>query len=222
MANDNLRSGPLGATAQASKLGHRVIKLVEVDATAGSGAITHGANTVEAITATAAGTVAHEVVKASGPNGAYGFPGSYDQLCFGGEWVVEKIWMQSTVDYTNAIVGVTAGIYSLKSDGTVTPVDVDALCAAQGVTAAQQPFGATHELSMNGVGYGLESYQTAAPNDKTVSMKLGDGTAQFTDGNVDKTGEMQFLAVVVPDSTGGGKSVFYAEVKPVGGTDFNK
>ena len=75
---------------------------------------------------------------------------------------------------------------------------------------------------MNGDGVGLEYYTTAAPNSKTVSMKLGSGTAQFTDGNVDKTGESQFLGVVVPDSNGGGKSVFYAEVKPVSGTDFKK
>ena len=156
MANDNLRSGPEGATAQASKLGNRIIKLVEVDATAGSGAITHAANTAEAVLATVAGTVAHELVKADGPTAAYGFPGTYDQACFGGEWIVEKIWMQSTANYaTNPLANVTAGIYSLKSDGTVTAIDVDALCKAQAVTIAQQQFGMTHELVMDGDGVGL-------------------------------------------------------------------
>ena len=223
MANDNLRSGPEGATAQASKLGNRIIKLVEVDATAGSGGITHAANTAEAVLATVAGTVAHELVKADGPTAAYGFPGTYDQACFGGEWIVEKIWMQSTVSYaTNPLANVTAGIYSLKGDGTVTAIDVDALCKAQAVTIAQQQFGMTHELVMDGDGVGLEYYKTAAPNSNTVSMKLGSGTAQFTDGDVDKTGEAQFLGIVVPDSNGNGKSVFYAEVKPVSGPDFKK
>ena len=84
------------------------------------------------------------------------------------------------------------------------------------------PVGATYEIPMDGVGAGLEYYKTAAPNNKTVSMKLGLGTAQFDDANADKTGQLQFLGVKFPQVAQTGKAVCYVELVPVSGPDFKK
>ena len=70
------------------------------------------------------------------------------------------------------------------------------------------------------VGAGLEYYKTAAPNIKTVSMKLGVGTAQFDASSASKAGQTQFLGVKFPTVAKGGKAVCYVELIPVSGPDF--
>lgn len=216
MANDNVRSGPAGATKQASKLGHRIIKLNAV-----AGASTVGdAQALAGWVASTTGSVSFEADRSAGSgNVLLGFPGSWEQLTFGGEWIVGKIWLQVTENFVDTNQTVEVGIYSL-SGGTVSAIDTDAICTSQSIDKDKLQAGATYEIPMDGVGAGLEYYKTAAPNNKTVSMKLGLGTAQFSDGNADKTGQLQFLGVKFPQVSKDGKAVCYVELIPVSGPDF--
>lgn len=214
MANDNLRSGPEGATKQASKLKPFVARF------ASPAAAVNDANTNTAITNALKGvTTAFEGTKATGQF-LFLMPGMNVPEGYGGEFIVSKIWLQCTDPFLTNPIAVDVGIYA-RAAGTavVTAVDANAICSAVPVALLEQAvIGQLAVVSLDGDGAGLESYTTGAGN--TVSMKVGSGVAQYTDGDVDLSGQDQFLVLSVPASVGAGKYVAFAELTPVSGLAF--
>ena len=219
--NDNLRSGPLGATAQASKLSPRIVQLVPLVA-ALNGATTirnAGALTVDP-------SEDRLITKAPANTFAFILP-AYDKSCMGGDWVVQKVMVvvQTALATGGGDVDLSfdLGVYAFNSTtGALTAVDadgiVDGLTIAKTVAAGFK--GAFVTADLNGAGGGAESYETAAGN--TVSMKIGSGVAQFTAGDASVAGEDQILVLTNTASTGAGAYAVFVELKPVGGTAFKK
>jgi len=222
MANDNLRSGPAGATKQAAKLGPRVIQLAPI-----STAANDATKTGTAISNSLKGLAFQngDVVKASSVKNAYAFPGMNGVLTYGGQWIVKKLWVQCTDGHDTPAVAVNVGIVAYNpATGLIKDVDVDCLVAAHTIPLAQQAvIGQLYELPLNGVGAGVESYTTAAPASNTVSMRLGSGVAQFADDNTDITGQDQFLLLsTTAAAANDGSSAVFAEIECVGGPEFKQ
>ena len=116
----------------------------------------------------------------------------------------------------------TSGPLINATTGVVKAVDANCIAATSVIGLTDQAIiGQLHPIPLNGDGAGLESYTTAAPASNTVSMKLGNATGQFADDNTDVTGQDQFLVVSTTGiSAGAGECAVFAEIKPVGGTDF--
>lgn len=219
MANDLMRGGPEGAAPQAAKLGKRTVQFSTTSATISL------ANVETAITAVIRGPAftSGPLVKATAIRNLYVFPGMNGVDTYGGEYIVTKLWVQNTVEFLSNPVTVQVGIYARNAaSGVIQVIDVDCLAAASVITVANQTsIGQLHDIPLNGVGAGLESYTTAAPSSNTVSMKLGNATAQFAADNTDVTGQDQFLVVSTTGvSVGAGECAVFAEIKPVGGPDF--
>ena len=221
MANDNLRSGPLGATKQASKLGPRVVQLAPVST--GGNDFTKTATAI-ANSLKGPAFLNGDVVKASTVKNAYAFPGMNGVDTYGGEWIVKRLWIQCTLAHATNPTTVDVGICSYNAGaGTIKDVDVDCLVDAHVIAVVSQAaIGHLYDLPLDGVGAGLESYTTAAPASNTVSMKLGSGVAQFADDNTDITGTDQFLLLTTTVASGNGSSAVFAELECVGGSGFKK
>lgn len=218
MANDNLRSGPLGATAQASKLKHQIVQLVPQvvsDLTANTVVGAVAADTVD-------GSKDRQVTKATANSYAFCLP-AYEKDLMGGEWTVENVFTVVHTAYANggsdAASSIDIGIYALNtSTGVLTEVDSDAI--VDGFTVPKGSVqGLFSEAPTNGVGGKAESYQTAAGN--TVSLKLGRGVAQFTASDASVAGQDQVLVLTNTTSTGNGKYSVFVSLKPVGGPAFS-
>ena len=218
MANDNLRSGPLGATAQASKLGHRIVQMVPA----------YNAAFATAYQDTLSNSIdqsrSNLFVKATANGYALTLP-SYTKDLFGGEWVVEKFLAIVHTNLASNPLNFDVGVYAFDGSSTFTPVDADGIVDGYqiAVGAATGNVGVIHDIPLNGAGGAAESYTTAAGN--VVSMKIGSGVGQFTAADASVAGQDQFLVVTNTDaggSGGAGQVAFYAVLKPVGGSDFKK
>jgi hypothetical protein len=219
MAQDLMRSGPEGATPQASKLGKRTVQFIGPSTGA-----TDATKTETAIAAVLNGPAhtAGLLIKASTVKNLYVFPGMNGVDTYGGEYIVTKLWIQNTVAFATNPVSVSVGIFSRNATtGAIQAIDVNCITASAAIAVTDQArIGHLFNLPLNGVGAGLESYDTAGGN--TVSMKLGNATAQFADDNTDVSGEDQFLVITTTGaSAGAGQCSVFAEIKPVGGTDFS-
>jgi len=221
MANDNLRSGPAGATKQAAKLGPRVVQLAPVSTAANDATKTQ---TAIANSLKGPAFLNGDVVKATSIKNAYAFPGMNGVLTYGGQWIVKKLWVQCTQLFAGSTTTVDVGICSYNpAAGTIKDVDVDCLVDAHEIELASQPqVGVLYNLPLNGVGAGVESYTTAAPASNTVSMKLGSGVGQFAGDNTDITGADQFLLLTTSVGTGNGSFAVFAEIECVGGSEFKQ
>tara|TARA_R110002126_G_scaffold86853_1_gene209622 strand:+ start:526 stop:1170 length:645 start_codon:yes stop_codon:yes gene_type:complete len=214
MANDNLRSGPLGATAQASKLGHRIVQMVPADNASVSTAA--GAAAVATIDASSD----RLVVKATANNHAFVLP-NYEAACFGGNWIVEKVmvYVHTTFGATNNMT-FDLGLYYGTVGATLTEVDADAIIDGFTILQAVGAAGRYYDVPLNGVGGSFESYKTAAGN--TVSMEIGNKVSKFTAADADVTGANQQLVLTNTTSLNAGKYAVYVVLKPVGGDAFKK
>lgn len=211
MANDNLRSGPLGATAQASKLGYRIVKL---------SASTHGtpANAV-ALGKAAAASGVMGIVKATANTFGWLFPTCHAEL-MGGEWVIESLQVVFTDDPETTDVTFDVGIYAQAADGSLTVVDVDAIVDGNVIAHGSATDGTIVQVPLNGLGGGLASYNTGAGN--AVTCTIGEGVGTFTAGDASVAGQNQFLYLTNTTSSGDGTYIVYAVCKPVGGAAFKK
>jgi hypothetical protein len=219
MANDNMRTGPLGATLQASKLGPRVVQFYTNSAAVDLAAVEVAINAALKGPAFTSGPL----IKHTAVRNLYAMPGMNGLDTYGGEWIVTKLWVQNTVEFATNPLTVNIGIYARNAtNGDIKAIDTNAISAAAVIPeVAQGSIGAMFELPLNGDGAGVESYTTAAPASNTVSMRLGSGTAQFADDNTDVTGHDQFLVVTTAGiSAGAGECAVFAELKCVGGTEF--
>ena len=218
MANDNLRSGPQGATAQASKLAPRIVQLVPLAGALDTSTVLNaGAETINP-------SKDRLVTKATSNSFAFCLP-NYDTLCMGGEWIVTQVFIAfETACATgggDADVSFDLGIYAHNtSTGALTAVDADGIVDGHSVLKARGVKGYLESVPLNGVGAGAESYTTAAPASNTVSMKIGPGVAQYTSADASVAGQDQVLVLTNTTSTGAGKYTVFAELKPVGGTAF--
>ena len=213
MANDNLRSGPEGATAQASRLGPRIVKLsVSDDATAATAVL-------EGKAAAALGN--NELTKATANSFAWAFP-TCEPMLMGGEWVIESLMVVFTQDTATNNVTFDVGIYAQNpAGGALKVVDANAIVAANVIThGAASVAGTVVNVPLNGVAAGLQYYNTGAGN--KVTTTIGEGVGTFADDNTAITGHNQFLYLTNTTSAGNGKYVVYAVCKPVGGVKFKK
>jgi hypothetical protein len=213
MANDNLRSGPEGATDQASRLAPRIVKLsTSVDSTIAD-AVNKGKG------AAASGVMG--IVKQ--PSNTYGwlFPTCHAEL-MGGEWLIESLQVVFTDSAVTTNVTFDVGIYAQNpTNGALTVVDVDAFVDGNVIThGAASTVGTVVNIPLNGVGGGLEYYNTAAGN--KVTCTIGEGVGTFTAGDASVAGQNQFLYLTNTASSGAGTYIVYAVCKPVGGAKFKK
>ena len=212
MANDNLRSGPEGATDQASRLAPRIVKLsTSVDATFAD-AVSKGKG------AAASGVMG--IVKQ--PANTYGwlFPTCHAEL-MGGEGLIESLQVVFTDSAVTTNVTFDVGICAQAANGTLTPVDVDAIVDGHVIThGAASTVGTVVNIPLNGVGGGREYYNTGAGN--KVTLTIGEGVGTFTAGDASVAGQNQFLYLTNTASSGAGTYIVYAVCKPVGGAKFKK
>tara|TARA_R110000782_G_scaffold13080_6_gene38610 strand:+ start:3082 stop:3714 length:633 start_codon:yes stop_codon:yes gene_type:complete len=207
--NDLMRTGPLGATAQASKLGYRVVRL---------SASTHATvATAVALGKAAAASGVMGIVKATGNSYGWLFPTCHAEL-MGGEWVIESLQAVFTDDPESNDVTFDVGIYAQAADGTITVVDVDAIVDGEVIAHGSAGDGTIVQIPLDGLGGGLRSYDTAAGNAVTCSIGVGVGT--FTSGDASVAGQNQFLYLTNGTSIGDGTYIVYAVCKPVGGSAF--
>jgi hypothetical protein len=213
MANDNLRSGPLGATAQASKLGYRIVKL-----SAGAHAT---AATAVVLGKAAAASGVMGIVKATADNFGWLFPTCHAEL-MGGEWVIESLQVVFTDSAVTTNVTFDVGIYAQNpATGALKVVDANALVEAKVIThGAASTVGTIVPVALDGAGANAEYYNTAAGN--KVTTTIGEGVGTFADDNTAITGHNQFLYLTNTTSTGAGTYIVYAVCKPVGGAEFKK
>lgn len=219
MANDNLRSGPAGATKQAAKLAPRVVMFHTTSASPNL------AGVEAAITAALRGSPSGALVKDTAIRNLYAMPGMNGVDTYGGEYIVTKLWAQNTVEFATNPVVVNVGIYARNAaTGAVKEVAAECLTNAKSISVAEQAsIGQLVELPLDGLGAGVESYTTAAPASNTVSMRIGNAVGQFADDNTDITGQDQFLVVTTTGTSGGaGECVVFAEIEPVGGSEFKQ
>ena len=217
MANVNLRSGPLGATAQASKLSHRIVQMVPAYGAIASAYTETLSNSIDQ-------SRSNLFVKATGNGFALTLP-SYTKDLFGGDWVVEKFLAIVHTNLASNPLNFDLGVYAFDGNATFTAVDADGIVdgyqIAVGATTGNT--GIIQDIPLNGTGGAAESYTTDAGN--VVSMKIGRNVGQFTAGDASVAGQDQFLVVTNTDAAGSSGAVqvaFYAVLKPVGGSDFNK
>lgn len=209
MANDLMRTGPLGATAQASKLGYRIVKL--------SASVNATALTAVGLGKAAAASGVMGIVKATGNSFGWLFPTCHAEL-MGGEWVIESLQVVFTDDPISNDVTFDVGIYAQAANGAITPVDVDAIVDGNIIAHGSATTGTIVQIPLNGLGGGLQSYNTAAGNAVTCSIGVGVGT--FTSGDASVAGQNQFLYLTNNTSIGTGTYIVYAVCKPVGGSEF--
>jgi hypothetical protein len=219
MAQDLMRTGPEGAAPQAAKLGVRTVQFSTTSALPNDA----GVNLAIAAALKGPAFTSGPLIKATALRNLYVFPGMNGVDTYGGEYIVTKLWIQNTVAFATNPVSINVGIYARNAaTGVVKAVDANCIAATSVIGLTDQAIiGQLHEIPLNGVGAGLESYTTAAPASNTVSMKLGNATGQFADDNTDVTGQDQFLVVsTIATSGGAGECAVFAEIKPVGGPDF--
>tara|TARA_R110002020_G_scaffold182276_1_gene377622 strand:- start:293 stop:946 length:654 start_codon:yes stop_codon:yes gene_type:complete len=215
MAQDLMRTGPEGATAQASVLGSQVVQLVPAyNGTFATAYADTQANSIDE-------SRDNVFVKLTANGYAMTIPQNTKEL-FGGQWVVEKLFAIIHTNFATNALNIDVGVYSRNpSGGALSAVDADGIVDGYQITVATGLTGTIFDIPLNGVGGSFESYTTAAGN--TVSMKLGTGVGQYSAADADITGFDQFLVVTNTDaggSGGAGKVSFFARLKPVGGSEY--
>ena len=211
MANDNLRSGPEGATKQAPVLGTRIVKLsASADATPA---------TAVALGKAAAASGVMGIVKATANSYGWLFPTCHAEL-MGGEWLIESLQVVFTDDPVTNNITFDVGIYAQAAGGAITVVDVDAIVDGNVIAHGSATTGTVVNIPLNGSGGGAEYYNTAAGN--KVTCTIGEGVGTFTAGDASVAGQNQFLYLTNTTSAGAGTYIVYAVCKPVGGAKFKK
>jgi hypothetical protein len=209
MTVDLMRTGPLGATPQASKLGYRIVKL----SASADGTPADAVNLGKA--AAASGVLG--VVKATANSFAWAFP-TCDPMLMGGEWLIESLMVVFTDDPVTNDITFDVGIYAQAPDGSLTVVDVDAIVDGNVIAHGAATVGTIVAIPLNGLGGGAASYNTAAGN--AVTCTIGTHVGTFTAGDVSVAGQNQFLYLTNTTSPGAGTYIVYAVCKPVGGSEF--
>ena len=209
--NDLMRTGPLGATAQASKLGYRIVRMSSAAHAVAATAVATGKGT------TASGV--YGVVKGTANSFAWAFP-SHEPLLMGGEWLIEQLLVVFTDSAVTTDITFDVGVYAQHpTTGALKVVDSNAIVAANVIDfGADSVIGTMVNVALNGVGGGAESYDTAAGN--RVTTTIGDAVGTFADDNTAITGHNQFLYLTNTQSNGAGTYIVYAVCKPVGGASF--
>jgi hypothetical protein len=220
MANDNLRSGPAGATDQAPALGPRVESFViAADAnvqTAGNDAfvdLMQSNNVVTEADFTAVNTK------------GFLFAGTGAEDTWGGEWVIEKIWLVCSTPHTGANMKFKLGLYACQSFNNDaahwTPVDDDAIIKEYEVASSSQAVaGQIYEIYPDG---DLAGVSVGTVGGNSVVGALGSGNATNTAGGASVAGQSTvalFDLTVAAGTTG--KSRIFCQLKPVGGPSFKK
>tara|TARA_R110000796_G_scaffold71141_4_gene161443 strand:- start:4869 stop:5507 length:639 start_codon:yes stop_codon:yes gene_type:complete len=210
MANDLMRTGPLGSTDQASKLGYSIVKLaVSVDGTP-LDAFNKGKS--------AAISDGHVLTKATANSFGWLFP-THEPGLMGGTWVIETLYVLFETAAAANNITFDVGIYAQHpTTGAITVVDVDAVVDGYVLAHAAGTLGAMYEVPLNGLGGGLEYFNTAAGN--KVTTTIGQSVGTFTSGDASVAGQHQSLYLTNTTSAGAGAYAVYAVCKPVGGTSF--
>jgi len=220
MANDNLRSGPEGATDQAPKLGPRIKSfVVAADPnvhTAGNAAfvdLMQSNNTVTEADFSAANTK------------CFLFAGTGEEDTWGGEWVIEKIWLVCTDGFTGTKMKFKLGLYACSnfenSAGSWTLVDDDAIIKEYEIeNTSQAGVGAVYEIVPDG---DLANLSVGTVGGNSVVGALGAGNATNTAGGASVAGRSTVAMFDLTTAVGTkGKSRIFAQLKPVGGSAFKK
>jgi len=227
MANDNMRSGPRGSSNQSAYLRPVTIRLntmasATVDTTnVNQMLLDCGVTRDHSEDDLVNGTIDY-VVDASAATAGYGFPGMLDPTTWGGQWVIESLWVYAQVALAGNSGAFTVGVYARNvATQAVTAVDTNAFVTSRVLTLAQLPvLSVVHEIQLNGVGAGLED--NGGTGTGLISYTLGSQAAQYTDGAADVVGQDQFL-VFNQDNAGGsaGDYVVTAALRPVGGKQYS-
>ena len=223
MANDNMRSGPRGSSNQSAYLRPVTIRLntiasATVDTTNVNQMLLDCGVTRDHSEGDLVNGTIDYVVDASAATSGYGFPGMLDPTTWGGQWVLDKLWVYAQIALAGDSGAFTVGVYARNVvSGAVTAVDTNAFVTSRVLTLAQLPvLSVVHEIQLNGVGAGLED--NGGTGTGLISYTLGSQTGQHTDGAASVVGQDQFL-VFNQDAAGGsaGDYIVTAALRPVGG-----
>ena len=220
MANDNLRSGPEGATDQAPKLGPRIKSFVIT-----ADANVHTAGNAAFIDLMQSNNVVTEADFSAANTKGFLFAGTGEEDTWGGEWVIEKIWLVCTNGFTGTKMKFKLGLYACSnfenSAGSWTLVDDDAIIKEYEIeNTSQAGVGAVYEIVPDG---DLANLSVGTVGGNSVVGALGAGNATNTAGGASVAGRSTVAMFDLTTAVGTkGKSRIFAQLKPVGGSAFKK